>query len=89
VSPGFQDTPLPSQGQDPTQILAEIRDIQREVLSLHQQAVARQRRLARFAVIMVIFLSLVVLAMLGNVFYSLRSVPLRAPPNTPARLPQP
>jgi hypothetical protein len=54
-SPSFADTPKRSGEGDPTQILAEIRDIQRELLDMTRQAVVRQRRMVRF-----------VLALLGS-----------------------
>ena len=81
-SGSFQDSPPRVQDQDPTQLLAEIRDIQRELLDLNRQAVAKQKKMFRFLLVVVAFLLLVTLVVFGNVLYAIRSLPQRPGPGT-------
>src|SRR5262245_13609580 len=72
-----------------TQLLTEIRDLQREGLALTRKAVARQRRLGRFALWMTAILVLAVgLLMTGNVLALLLSPPPPRPPTAPPTVSQ-
>ena len=84
----FQENPAASREEDPTRLLAEIRDIQRELLDLSKQAVLRQRKFVRFGLVLIAVLIVFLLFIVGNVIVTVRSLPVMVPVPSPPAAPR-